>query len=180
MSLSIVESDAFKRVEEVAELHLQSKTPYQIARKLGIKVVEVKESIAQWQEIVRNDMDARDAARDYLNDMVHRYDKLIARANDNLEDLRSLEYDEKISAQINATIKTIGELDAKRVDFLQKAGMFAAGELGDEMARLEDERDQILHILRNELCPECQARIRDSLSRLTGQVEGNVIEGEVV
>lgn len=132
------------------------------------------------QEIVRDDLEARDAAKDHLNDMVARYQYLMDEAQKNLDDLKALAFDEKVSAQINATLKNIADWDAKRVDYLQKAGLYDQGGLGDELAEREEREQQILQILRNDLCPDCARVVRDKLTRLTGKVEGEVIDVEHV
>lgn len=176
MSLpAVVDSDGFAFMEEVWSLHLKNKTPYQIARALSCKVVDAKRAVETMQEIVRDDLEARDAAKDQLNDMVARYQYLMAEAERNLEMLHSLEFDEKVSAQINATLKNIADWDAKRVDALQKAGLYDTGGLGDELAEREEREQQILQILRSDLCPTCTAVVRDKLTRLTGVVEGEVV-----
>lgn len=175
-----IDSDAFKRMETVAELHLKGKTPYAIARELSIKVVEAKNAIAQWQEIVNNDMASRDAARDHLNAMVQRYDRLISESHDNLRNLQLMSFDEKVSAQINATLKNIADFDAKRVDLLQKAGLLDASDLGDEIAEMEEKHQLLIEILRNDLCDRCKPHVMHKLKRITGQVEEIRVEHEVV
>jgi hypothetical protein len=134
LSISIVDSDAWDNIEKVAELVTKGLTPYQIARRLNIKVIEAKSAISQWHEMLARDMDAKDAARDYLNQMVAHYDFLIAASRENLEKLEGLVYDEKISGQVNATIKTIGDLEKTRAAALKEAGLLDVGELGDELA----------------------------------------------
>jgi len=178
--LAIVDSEAFKFIEDVAELHLKNKSPYQIARELGCKVVDARAAIAQWQEIVRSDMDSRDAARDHLNDMVQRYELLMAEARSNLDNLNDLSFDEKVSAQINATLKNIAEFDKTRVDLLQKAGILDNNDLGDELAEREEREQIIISILQNDLCPDCKQVVRDKLTVLTGQVQGTVVQSEVI
>jgi hypothetical protein len=176
--LEVIDTPAFDRIKDVAELHLQSKSPYQISRALGIKVGEALEAIRQWQEIINNDMASRDAARDFLNTMVQRYEVLISEANDNLENIKSLEFNDKNANQINATLRLIADLDAKRVDLLQKAGLLDAADLGDELAMREEREAAVLDILRNDLCDHCQPVVRAKLTRLTGTVEGTVVEQE--
>ena len=124
MSLSIIESDAFEQIKKVSDLYVEGTTsPYTIARRLGIKVVEARAAIESWHEIIRHDADSKDLARDALTVMLERYDRLLVEANSNLENLKELPYDEKVSAQINTTIKVIGDLDAKRVSLLRDAGL---------------------------------------------------------
>jgi hypothetical protein len=52
--------------------------------------------------------------------------------------------------------------------------------LGDEIVEREQREKMILDILRNDLCDHCKVVVRDKISRLTGNVEGTVIEAEVV
>jgi len=179
-TLAVVDSDGFAFMAEVWDLHLKNKSPRAIAGALGCKMVDASRAIEQMQAIVRDDLESRDAAKDYLNDMVKRYEFLMAEAQSNLEDLQALTFDEKVSAQINATLKNIADFDAKRVDALQKAGLYDQGGLGDELAEREEREQQIIQILRNDLCPMCAAVVRDKLTKLTGIVEGEVVAEHVV
>lgn len=177
MTLSVVEDEPFKDMEEVARLMMRGLSEYQVARRTEFKVVEVKALWAQYKERLANDPLAGDAARDHLNLMVRQYDELIAKLHDNLGDLEDLEYGVNTSAQINATTKNIGDLQAKRVDLLQKAGLLDAHDLGDELAEREEREAKIIKILQHDLCKPCQVHVRDKITELTGIVEGTV-EGD--
>lgn len=176
MSLTVIEDDPFKDMEEVAKLMMKGYSEYQVARRTEFKVVEVKALWAQYRERLAADPLARDAARDHLNMMVRQFDELIKGLHENLDNLETLDYDEKVSAQINTTTKNIGELQAKRVDLLQKAGLLEAGELGDELAEREEREAMIIKILQHDLCANCQDHVRDKLTALTGEVQGTVVE----
>lgn len=179
--LSIIDSDAFDHIKDVADLYVKGVTsPYTIARRLGIKAVEAKAAIAQWQEIINHDAESRDLARDHLNAMVHRYDVLIQEANDNLDNLKALVFNEKVSAQINTTLKSIGDFDKVRVDLLRQSGLLDAHELGDELAEREAHEEMILKILREDLCDRCTSVVREKISYLTGQAESTIVDAEVV
>jgi hypothetical protein len=179
--LAIIDSDGFEQIKRVSDLYVTGVTsPHTIARRLGIKVVEAKSAIEAWHEIIREDADSKDLARDALHIMLERYDKLLEEANENLTNLKELVYDEKVSAQINATMKNIADFDKTRVSLLQQAGLLDRGDLGDELAEREEREAMILEILRNDLCFDCQNKIKDKLTRLTGQVQGAVIDGDVV
>ena len=183
MSLpAVIDTDAFEHITAVADLYVKGVTsPYTIARRLGIKAVEARAAIEQWHEIINSDAESRDMARDHLNAMVHRYDTLIAEANDNLDNLKSMTFDEKVSAQILSTMKLIGDLDKVRVDLLQKAGLLDNTDLGDELAEREEREAMILDILKNDLCSDCRHTVRDKISKLSGQVHGvEVVDAEVV
>ena len=171
MTVSVYEGEAFAEMEKVAKQMLKGHTEYKVARDLGMKVVEVRALWSAYKERLDNDSMATDAAREHLNLMVKQFDDLLVELNDNLANLKTLAYDEKISAQIVSTTRTIGDLQAKRVDLLQKAGLLDAHDLGDELAERERQEEVIVDILRNELCPDCQAKIANKLQKVTGEVE---------
>ena len=134
----------------------------------------------QWRDMLARDMDARDVAKDYLNKLVVHYDQLIQKSYDNLDELNGLVFNEKVSAQINATLKNIADFEKVRTDLLQKAGILDANDLGDELAEREEREALLLSILRNDLCDDCKEIVRDKLTQLTGHVQGTVVESEVI
>lgn len=178
MSTLIPIDDASNEIRaQVISLTMQGKTPRAIAGRLGIKVVEAQNYWKEYQILVRQDHESTDIAKEYLDRMVKHYDDLISRSYDNLEELHVLDFDEKVSAQINATLKNIADYEARRLDTLHKAGLLDDGALGDELAKREEREHQILEILRKDLCPACQAAVRDKLTKLTGVIEGTVVDG---
>lgn len=178
MSVSVYEGDAFIQMEKVAEIMLKGHSEFKAARDLGIKVVEARALWSAYKERLDNDSMARDAARDHLNLMIKQFDDLLVELNDNLTNLKTLSYDEKISAQIVSTTRTIGDLQAKRVDLLQKAGLLDAHDLGDELAEREKQEAILVDILRNDLCPACQQVVAKKLQAVTGEVEVIQVEEE--
>lgn len=169
--LSVYEGDAFKQMESVASHMLKGHTEFKTARDLGLKVVEVRALWDSYKERLENDSFSRDAARDHLNLMIVQYDNLLTGLHANLNDLDDLVYDEKISAQRVATARTIADLQAKRVDLLQKAGLLDQGDLGDELAEREKQEAALLDILRNDLCDNCRAVVAVKLQKISKQVE---------
>lgn len=173
--LQIIDSDAFEQMEKVADLMMQGKSEFAIARALHIKVVDAKHFMSQWQAVWRDEAESKDMAREHLDKMVKHYDRLIEESHKNLNDLKALTFGERVSAQINATLKNIADFEAKRVALLREAGLLDGADLGDELAERERREQQIIQILRTDLCPKCQAVVRDKLSELTGKVEGTVV-----
>lgn len=173
--VAIVDSDPFKKIEEVAALAVEGKTEYQIARTLGIKVVEAKSRLEQWHEMLRNNRTASDTAADYLDRMVVHYDRLIQESYKLLDNLKSENFTHQIAAQINATLKNISDYEAKRLDFLQKAGMLEGADVGDQLVEMEEKQAVLINILRNDLCPECQRVVARRLQEVTNVVEAVVV-----
>ena len=168
---SVIDSNAGQQILDVAELAAKGWKPMAISKQLGIPFAAVKKNIELWEEILRNDLESRDAALDYLNRMVDSYDTLLRKSHENLDNLRLMDFDEKVSAQINATLKNIADFEAKRVDALQKAGLLDAHDLGDELAEREEREAKLIQILREDLCSNCQQVVAVKLQALTKQVE---------
>lgn len=168
---SVIDSNAGQQILDVAELAAKGWKPMAISKELGIPYAAVKKNIEHWEELLRNDLESRDAARDYLNRMVDSYDDLLRKSHENLDNLKKENFNEKISAQINATLKNIADFEAKRVDALQKAGLLDAHDLGDELAEREQREAQLIEILRNDLCANCKQVVAVKLQALTNQVE---------
>jgi hypothetical protein len=68
-------------------------------------------------------------------------------------------------------LKLVADLEAKRLDALQKAGLLDAAEMGDHVADMEEKMGIMVSILRNDLCPECKRTVAQKLQQVTNQVE---------
>jgi len=190
-ALSIEQYDGsdqlLEMMEKVATRLMKGKSELSIARDLGIKRVEVIRYANLWREKLQNDAEATDTARDYLNQMVEHYARLINESYKILEDLNAMSFDEKVAAQKNATLKNISEYEKVRVDFLQKAGLLDGSNMGDQMAEMERKHQIIVNILKSDLCPICKPNVMAKLRAVTGKVEahqvdehGDIVDGEVV
>lgn len=178
-------SDLLKQMEKVARLRFQGENHTAIAKQLNLKRAQVIQLDERYREILINDAESKDIARDLLHQMRAHFDHLIKEYYDLLDDLRGLTFSHNVAAQINAALKAIADLEARRLDFYQKAGMFDGAELGDELAAMEEEKDFILNILRNDLCPSCSFTVRQKIKQYHGEVDvpaldEDAVEGEVV
>lgn len=178
MSIVPVESDRFTMMEKVAEASWRLPNPTAIAKELGIQRKVVIELLDDYKTALASDQEARDMARDHLNMMVKHYDSLIAKFYDLIEEIDSLSFSHQVAAQKNSALKAIAELDAKRVDALQKAGLLDSAELGDELAKWEEEKDMMLSVLRD-LCNVCQPKVANRIAKLRGN-DVDTIEVEVL
>ena len=174
--LVLADGDRFEQMERVASLRLTGKSDTAVAKELGLQRKVVIELFAEYRESLSRDGLARDLARDHLNQMVVHYDKLIEESYKLLSSLKSMAFDEKVSAQINATLKNISDYESRRVDALQKAGLLDASDLGDELAEMEEKQQILINILRNDLCVNCRPNVMNKLRRVTGQVEEIKVE----
>jgi hypothetical protein len=171
MTVEIYDSEPFQDMEKVAKEIMKGHSEFKVARDLGLKVAEVRSLWGQYRNLLEQSTLAQDAAHDMLNVMVEQYNDLTARLYANLEQLDRHDHDDKISAQINTTTRNIGDLLAKRVDLLQKAGILEGADMGAELAEMERKQDILIDILRTELCEVCQPAVARRLREVTGQVE---------
>lgn len=180
MTIVAIESDRFHAMEDVAELSFKGHNPTQISKALNIPRKQVIELLEDYRIALSQDGEARDMARDYLNQMVKHYDALIKRFYELVEDIDVLDFNHQVAGQKNATLKSIAELEAKRLDALQKAGLLDSAELGDEMAKMEEDHQILISILREDLCPDCSQRVAHKLQKVTGEVEEIIQEATTV
>jgi hypothetical protein len=182
-AMSIVtldEFDRFQQMEEVAKLTMQGHTATAISKALNIPRKEVMLLQEDYRIALANDSDARDMARDHLNQMVKNYDRLMVKANELVDDLQTLNFNHNVAGQINGALRLVADLDAKRLDALQKAGLLDSAELGDELADMEEKQQIIVQILRDELCDDCRMKVASKLSKITGRVETTTLDGDVI
>lgn len=180
MSIVSVESNRFEFMEQVADMTFKGMSATAISKETGLKRKEVMELQQDYRTALASDGEARDMARDHLYQMVKHYDSLIKKFYDLVDEIDTLSFSHQVAAQKNAAIKAIAELEAKRLDALQKAGLLDASELGDELAEMEEKQALVVDIIKNEVCPACRMKIAGKLSRITGRAEEGSIDVVVV
>ena len=168
----------FENIEKVAELKNQGVKDTQIGKILGLQRKEVIAYYEDYKTLLKNDSDAHDRAMDLLNVMVEQYDHLIGEYWSLIKKIRLETFDDKYAGQENKALSQIGDLIAKRLDAVQKAGLLEAGELGSEYADIEEKANLLISILRSDLCNDCRARVKDKLAVATNQVEAVVVYEE--
>lgn len=178
MTLAPVESERFSLMEQVAEYKLRGENDTAIAKILGIRRAEVKELYGDFKDSLSNDAMARDMARDHLHTMSMHYDQLIRKFYELVDDINDLSFNTQVAGQKTAALKAIADLEAKRLEQFQKAGLLDSATMGDEMARLEEQHEILINILRDDLCKKCKVEVAYKLSNLTGKAE--TIDVEVV
>lgn len=171
MTIVSVESERFENMELVAEWKFKGYNDTQIAKQLAIPRKDVKVLWQDYQTALSNDAEARDMARDHLFQMVKHYDSLIKKFYELVDEIDTLSFNHQVAGQKNATLKSIAELEAKRLDLLQKAGLLESAELGDELAEMEEKKDILVSIIRDNLCDACRAKVASKISEVTGQAE---------
>ena len=173
--IAIRETAYYQNMDAVARLHMQGKNPTVIARELDIPRKDVLVLVNDWKSTIAAQHASTDRALDALNQMDEHYAHLITESYEALqqieEDLGQSGFTATKIQQKLAAIKTIADLESKRLDALQRAGILDAQDMGDQMAKIEEHQAILIDILKNNLCSVCKPEVMHRLGKITGRVE---------
>lgn len=166
-------ADKFDRMNQVVEELLKGNNPSQIAKTLGLKRAEVLETLSTWRGLMHSDQGIRERAKEALAGADQHYAMLIKRAWETVEqadvnsDLRT-----KASA-----LKLIADIEGKRIDMLQKAGLLENNELSSQLLETERKQELLVSILKEvtSSCNHCKVEVARRLSQVTNQVQEVII-----
>ena len=178
MSLIPEDQAMFDKIQSVVELYVKGKKPFEITRQLGIKRKEVDEAIATWKEYAVNINFMEDRIEELMATIDAHYGDLITKAYEVVEWADAVE-DERpqIQQQKLASIKLIADLEAKRIEVMQKSGLIDAAGMGDEIAEMEEQKEALMKILGEELCSSCKNKVASRIAEFTtGMVVGEATE----
>jgi hypothetical protein len=156
-------------MNQVVQAHLKGDNPTQIARITGFKRVEVLRYLEEWQDIARNDKTIKARAQEALTSMDEHYAMIIRELWETLEQA-DMNNDLRTKTSI---LKNLADIEGKRVDLLQKAGLLDNQDLGNEVVEMERKHEILISILREVTsdCPNCKTEVARRLSQVTGQTE---------
>jgi len=138
-------SDKFDQMNRVVEEMLKGNSPTAIARSLSIKRTKVLEHLDTWKNLVKGDSSIRERAKEALAATDQHYAMIINRAWETVE-----QADANDQLNIKAqTLKLIADVEGKRIDMLQKAGLLENNELGDQLIETERKQGVLVEILKS-------------------------------
>lgn len=162
-------AERYDRMNKVVEELLKGSNPSQIANTLSIPRKEVLEHIDEWRSIVHNDSSIRTRAREALAGADQHYAMIISKAWETVEQAdANSQYGTKAQA-----LKLIAEVESKRLDMLNKAGLLENNDLGNQLIETEKKQQILIDILKQVTmkCDNCKKEVAQRLSEITGRVE---------
>jgi hypothetical protein len=182
-STEIALIEQYDLMDKMAVIWLKGeKNPTTIAKKLNIPRKDVLVLIEEFKEIARNDEGVKHRASEALREADESLNLIVKRSWETVE-----QADDAGDLKTKATVlKNIADVENKRVEMLQKAGLYDDAALGDELAEMEEKQQMLIAILKEVTadCAHCKVEVARRLSRVTGKAEpmvmATVIEGEVV
>jgi small nuclear ribonucleoprotein (snRNP)-like protein len=169
----LAEIDRIERMNEVVTAYLKGDNPTQIAKITGLKRAEVLEYIEEWRVVAQNNKTIQARATEALTSMDEHYNMIIRELWETMEQA-DLNNDFKLKATV---LKSLADVEGKRVDLLQKAGLLDNQQIGDEVVEMEKKHEILIGILREVTsdCPHCKVEVARRLSRVTGKTETIVV-----
>lgn len=151
-------------MNKVVEKYLQGEEPTQISKELSLSRQKVVAHLNQWKAMAADNAAIRARAKEALVAADTHYNKLIQKAYEVIEDATTIA---NLPAKTSA-IKLVLDIESKRIDMLQKAGLLENKELAEEMLEIERKQDILVGILRDIAAEYPQ--IRDEIMRRLSQV----------
>ena len=158
-------------VNKVVEEYLKGSDPTRISKTLNLPRTRVVAHLNEWKAMASANDAIRARAKDALVSADAHYTKLIQQAYEVIDDASTTA---NLSAK-TAAIKLVMDIEARRIDMLQKAGLLENKELAEEMVEIERRQEILVGILRDIASehPEVRDLIMHRLSAIAK--EGEVI-----
>jgi len=172
--MSTTEEDVVKHLDQVnlvvAE-YLKGNDPTKISKELALPRTRVVELINEWKVMASANDAIRARAKEALAAMDAHYGKLISKSYEVIDEASMTN---NLSAK-TAAIKLVMDIESKRIEMLQKAGLLENKELAEEMIEIEKKQEILVGILRDiaSTHPEVRDLIMQRLSSIAK--EGEVI-----
>jgi hypothetical protein len=163
----------FDQMNKVMAEILKGSTPSSVAKKFELTRVQVENHVTTWRSMVQDNKAIRERAKEALAGADEHYSMLIKEAWDVVEEAG-------VAAELNtknAALKLIADIEAKRIDMLNKAGVLEDNSVADQIIESERKQQILVEILRDvtSSCDKCKWEVSRRLQEVTGQVEAVVI-----
>ena len=146
--MSDTEIELVKHLDEVNRVvseYLKGNDPTKISKHLSIPRTRVVAHLDEWKRMASDNTAIRARAKDALVSADAHYSKLITQTYEVIEDANTTA---NLSAK-TAAIKLVMDIESKRIDMLQKAGLLENKELAEEMVEIERKQEVLVGILRD-------------------------------
>ena len=147
------------KVNEVVGEYLKGSDPTTISKELSIHRQKVMSYLNEWKQMASDNAAIRARAKEALAAADNHYSRLINKAYEVIDEATTVG---NLAAKSGA-IKLVMDLESKRIDMLQKAGLLENKELAEEMVEIE-ERQQVLIGILKDIAAE-HPEIRDEIMR---------------
>ena len=159
MSIEQQTIEHLDQVNKVVAKYLEGNDPTQISKELSIPRQKVVSYLNEWKVMASNNAAIRERAREALVAADTHYNKLISQTYEVIDEATTTA---NLSAKTTA-IKLVLDIESRRIDMLQKAGLLENKELAEEMMEIENRQEILVNILKD-IASE-HPEIRDKIMR---------------
>lgn len=145
MSKDLEVIEHLDEINKVVEEYLKGSDPTKISKDLNLPRTRVVAHLNEWKVMVSANDAIRSRAKEALAAADAHYGKLIAKAYEVIDEATM---NNNLSAK-TAGIKLVLDIEAKRIEMLQKAGLLENKELAEEMIEIERRQEVLVGILRD-------------------------------
>jgi hypothetical protein len=133
------------QVNNVVSEYLKGNDPTQISKELAIPRTRVVAYIDEWKQMASDNAVIRARAKEALVGADAHYSKLITKSYEVIDEASMTN---NLGAK-TAAIKLVMDIESKRIDMLQKAGLLENKELAEEMVEIERRQEILVGILKD-------------------------------
>ena len=150
------------QVNKVVSKYLEGNNETAISKQLNLPRQKVVSYLNEWKQMASNNAAIRERAREALVSADTHYNKLIGQAYEVIDEATTIA---NLPAKTTA-IKLVLDIESRRIDMLQKAGLLENKELAEEMMEIERRQDILMNILKDVAAehPEIRDKIMRRLS----------------
>lgn len=165
------------KVNLVVGEYLKGSDPTKISKELSIPRKQVVSYLDEWKAMAADNAAIRARAKEALVVADTHYSKLIEKAYEVIDEATTTA---NLGAKNNG-IKLVMDLESRRIDMLQKAGLLENKELAEEMIEIEERQQALINILKDIAAehPEIRDKIMRDLSEATKSGETVTIKHDV-
>lgn len=162
-------TDILNHIEEVnrvASEYIKGLNESEISRELDIPKARVSSLLREWKSMASNSEAVRARAREALSAADTHYSRLIKQAYEVIDEAGM---NSNLSAK-TAAIKLVLDIESKRIDMLQKAGLLENKELADQLLETERKQELLMNILKDVASkyPQIKNEILNRLAEVSG------------
>lgn len=158
--------DHIEEVNRVATEYIKGLNETEISRELDIPRARVSSLLKEWKTMASNSEAVRSRAREALASADVHYSKLVKQTYEVIDEATTTS---NLSAKTSA-IKLVLDIESRRIDMLQKAGLLENKELADQLMETERKQELLMNILKevSSQCSVCKPKVLSRLSEVSG------------
>jgi hypothetical protein len=158
--------DHIEEVNRVATEYIKGLNETEISKELDIPKARVSSLLREWKNMASSSEAVRSRAREALASADVHYGKLIKQTYEVIDEATTTS---NLSAK-TAAIKLVLDIESRRIDMLQKAGLLENKELADQLMETERKQELLMSILKevSGQCPMCKPKVLGRLAEVSG------------